>query len=256
MALPLITITGNFESISGVSTGSVIVTLKNFGSDMPRVSGTGFLTTQQITVPLAVGANFSTLLYGNDVILPGNTYYNIQFFSAAGTLLTSLNYQFTGSGTLDLSAQTPVSVLGVAVATIVAASVTANSLILTGATSGSTTLQAASVAGGTATLPNNTGTIAELNLIQTWTAAQTFSGGISGVFTTLQVNPGPLTIASNASAPRTATFPDNTGTIAELNLAQTWTAVQTMSANFLFSADNTFDIGASGESVEIGRAHV
>lgn len=47
------------------------------------------------------------------------------------------------------------------------------SLILAGSGSGTTVLNAASVASGTATLPANTGTIAETNLSQTFSAAQT-----------------------------------------------------------------------------------
>lgn len=81
--------------------------------------------------------------------------------------------------------------------------------------------QLAGSTSGTATLPANTGTVAELNFAQTWTAAQTHNVG------TLLVNPGPLTLATSASAARTATFPDNTGTVAELNLAETWLAAQT-----------------------------
>ena len=52
-------------------------------------------------------------------------------------------------------------------------------LVLYNATSGSVTIAPATGALGTvtATLPANTGTIAELNLAQTWTAAQQFSAG-------------------------------------------------------------------------------
>lgn len=56
----------------------------------------------------------------------------------------------------------------------------------------------------------------------TFTGTRTFTG-------TLALNPGPLTLASAASAARTATFPDNTGTVAELNLVQTWPALQSFS---------------------------
>src|SRR6516164_6104684 len=52
-----------------------------------------------------------------------------------------------------------------------------NDLSLAGATSGNTLLNATAVAGAgtTATFPANTGTVAELNLAQTWSAVQTFS---------------------------------------------------------------------------------
>lgn len=49
------------------------------------------------------------------------------------------------------------------------------SIALLGATSGTTTLVPTAIAGSTtATFPANTGTVAELNLAQTWTAAQSF----------------------------------------------------------------------------------
>src|SRR5712692_5749447 len=254
MATPNITLTGSFENLTGAISGSIIITLKNFGADQPRISGTGLLTDAQISFPVPPGLTFSVKIWGNDQILPGNTYYAIQFFNSAWTLVPTLNYQFTGTGTLDLSSQTPVSVLGVAVATVVAASFTANSLILNGATSGSTTLQAAAVEGGTATLPNNTGTIAELNLVQTWTALQTFSGGVSGTF---QISPGPVTLASSATAARTATFPDNTGNIAETNFAQTWSAVQTFSVAPVPSSAGGINLGTAAlpwGSIFIGGA--
>jgi hypothetical protein len=72
-------------------------------------------------------------------------------------------------------------------------SFTNGDLSLLGATSGNTLLEATAVAGaGTiATFPANTGIVAELNLAQTWTAAQTFSvaNGIvySGATTGTQV---------------------------------------------------------------------
>ena len=57
-------------------------------------------------------------------------------------------------------------------------SITNGDLSLLGATSGHTLLEASAVAGTTvATFPANTGTVAELNFVQTWTAAQTFNAG-------------------------------------------------------------------------------
>lgn len=62
---------------------------------------------------------------------------------------------------------------------------TVGTLVLVNATSGSITLATPSGALGTrtATFPANTGTLAELNLAQTWTAAQTF-GTVNGTTTT------------------------------------------------------------------------
>lgn len=110
------------------------------------------------------------------------------------------------------------------------ASGTAGSIALGNATSGTVTLSPVTGALGTVTasLPANTGTIAELNLAQTWTAAQTFGNNnliIAGS------SSGTTTLAPVAAAGGTATFPNNSGTVAELNLGQTWTATQVFPAN-------------------------
>jgi hypothetical protein len=65
-------------------------------------------------------------------------------------------------------------------------SITNGDLSLLGATSGNTLLEASAVAGaGTiATFPANTGTVAELNFAQTWTAAQTFNAGAPSLVVT------------------------------------------------------------------------
>lgn len=61
----------------------------------------------------------------------------------------------------------------------------------------------------TATLPDNTGTIAELNLAQTWTAVQTFPTSDVAIGT----SPNVVALAAAPSAPRTATFSDASGTV-------------------------------------------
>ncbi len=111
-----------------------------------------------------------------------------------------------------------------------------------GGTSGNTTIEPSAAAGTNtiATLPANTGTIAELNLAQTWTAAQTLTSAapqlVLGVNTTTLGSikmfgntSGNLTLQPSAVAGTNlvATFPANTGTVAELNFDQTWTGIQT-----------------------------
>lgn len=108
----------------------------------------------------------------------------------------------------------------------------AGTIVFSNATSGSITLTPTTGALGivTATLPANTGTLAELNLAQTWSAAQTFDNAdliLAGS------SSGSTTLEASAAAGGTATLPDNTGIIAELNLAQTWSAVQTFNADDL-----------------------
>lgn len=71
-----------------------------------------------------------------------------------------------------------------------------------------------------------------LNVAQTFTAAKTFT---NGDLVELGSSTGATTLSqANSSATNyTATFPANTGTIGELNLAQTWSAVQTLDSPIL-----------------------
>ena len=111
---------------------------------------------------------------------------------------------------------------------------TNSDIALLGSSTGATTFTSANAGASnfTATIPANTGTLAELNLAQTWTAIQTFTnsdikllGSSSGATTLTSANAG----ASNY----TITLPANTGTLAQLNLAQAWTATQTFNTSAL-----------------------
>lgn len=90
----------------------------------------------------------------------------------------------------------------------------------------------------TATFPNNTGTVAELNLTQTWTQVQTYNQLTLAI---LGSSTGATTFnsANSTATAYTATFPANTGTIAELNLAQTWTVAQTFSVPITVASGGT-----------------
>jgi hypothetical protein len=101
-------------------------------------------------------------------------------------------------------------------------------LLLLGSSTGATTFTSANAGASnfTLTIPANTGTIAETNLAQTFSAAQTFN---SGNLVLAGATSGTTTLIPTAAASGTATFPANTGTVAELNLAQTWPAIQTFS---------------------------
>jgi len=136
-----------------------------------------------------------------------------------------------------------------------------------GGTSGNLTIQPSAAAGTNlvATFPANTGTVAELNLAQTWTAAQTHTSAapqiILGVNTTtlgaikmFGNTSGDLTIEPSATAGTSsvATFPANTGTVAELNLAQSWTAPQRTNTNTPTISTTTFTpVFSSGQNIRI-----
>jgi hypothetical protein len=102
----------------------------------------------------------------------------------------------------------------------------AGNLVTTGAFN-TTFAQGAST---TQTLPSVSTTLAGLGIAETWTAAQTFTNsdilllGSSTGYTT-------FTSGNSSATNYTATVPANTGTLAELNLAQTWTAAQALGSS-------------------------
>lgn len=102
---PLYTLTGNFESISGASTGYIQLELAGYYAQAPRVAGTGMIAQKFYQSP--VGASFSVTLFANDQIVPGSTFYKISVFRGDGTpVFVNGNYRLTGSGTNDLSTLT------------------------------------------------------------------------------------------------------------------------------------------------------
>lgn len=122
-----------------------------------------------------------------------------------------------------------------------------SALRLKGSSTGLTTIGTAnsSATDYTATLPANTGTIAELNLAQTFSANQTFgatnlrvAGSSTGVTT--------LGTANSGATDYTATLPANTGTVAELNLAQTFSAAQTFSSAIISAGTSPTATGSGG----------
>lgn len=106
---PQITITGTLNDLFGelVNSGSLVFQLCGFGSAVPRVFGTALLArTSPLKVACPVGV-FSTLLWGNDVIVPANSYYTVQILDDNGNVIQTNAYQFSGSGSFDLSTVTP-----------------------------------------------------------------------------------------------------------------------------------------------------
>ncbi len=102
-----------------------------------------------------------------------------------------------------------------------------------GSGSGGGAVTSVSNSDGTITISPTTGSVvASLNLshANTWAAVQTITNSDLAL---LGSSTGATTFASaNASATNyTATFPANTGTVGELNLAQTWTAAQALGSS-------------------------
>ena len=102
------------------------------------------------------------------------------------------------------------------------------SLVLYGATSGTTTVAPTAAAGSTtATLPANTGTVAELNLAQSWTAAQTFNNSSIKLLGS-STGANTFTAANSSSTSYTTTVPAVTGTL--ITTGDTGTVSSTMIA--------------------------
>jgi hypothetical protein len=107
---PQITLTATLADITGVDAGTaanparLLIQLCGFGLTLPNIPGTQ--TLARIGEYFQdTGSGISTLLWGNDVITPtGDTYYAITVFDGEGNVVQSGAYQFTGSGTIDLSA--------------------------------------------------------------------------------------------------------------------------------------------------------
>lgn len=108
MASPGFTLTASFLSPTGPSTGYLKITLTGYGTQIPRVVGTG--TFAPISYSSAIGSSVSVTLYGNDQITPTNaTYYLISQYNADGTpILLNVPYQLGGASG-DLSSLTPLS---------------------------------------------------------------------------------------------------------------------------------------------------
>src|SRR6516164_6277086 len=102
-----ITLSASMSSILGVGeNGYLRITLCGFGQVMPSVPGTAMLADAGVPQTVGPGGSSSPLtqlLWGNDVISPANTFYEVAVLDQARNVIQCGNYQFNGSGTIDLS---------------------------------------------------------------------------------------------------------------------------------------------------------
>ena len=106
---PQIAVYGNLQDIFGNSdtNGSIVFQLCGYGGQLPRISGTTLLArTAPISIACPAGS-FSTTIWGNDVITPAGTFYAVQVLDSNNNVILTGAYQFTGSGTVDLSTIAP-----------------------------------------------------------------------------------------------------------------------------------------------------
>jgi hypothetical protein len=110
---PQIMLTASLESIVGAAAvGRYLrVALCGYGPQPPPVSGTCMLAdagVPQLVGPQENGTPISIELFGNDVIAPPNTFYEISVPDQNLDVIQSAMYQLTGSGTFDLSQLAPI----------------------------------------------------------------------------------------------------------------------------------------------------
>jgi hypothetical protein len=105
------TLTINLIDIAGNPViGSIKTTLVNYGSNIPRIIGTGFLVLTQQTFAANNSGVVTATVDLNNAITPSGTYYEVTFYDATGTLLKTVPYApFNTAGTYDLSTLAPLT---------------------------------------------------------------------------------------------------------------------------------------------------
>lgn len=104
---PAITLNANLDSILGGNEGGYLrITLCGYGAQLPAVPGVGMIADAgipQYIGPQVGSTALSTPLWGNDVIAPGNTFYEIAVLDANRDVIQTGIYQLGGSGPIDLT---------------------------------------------------------------------------------------------------------------------------------------------------------
>lgn len=113
-ATPNITLTATLDDLSGNAVGTlgdpakIVITLCGFGPALPRIAGTAMLAKPGPFVTEYLGSAASIKLWGNDQISPSGTFYTIEILDGDDNVVQCGAYQFTGSGTIDLSNATQI----------------------------------------------------------------------------------------------------------------------------------------------------
>lgn len=232
------------QTVSGTVTSGGIP----YFNSTTQMSSSALLAQYQLVVgggagaaPATLGATGSSgqhLQSGGAAANPSWTTATFPATTTAGTILAS--------GTANTVTATATPTLG--------ASGTLGSLTMGNATSGTVTLQPVTGALGTVTasLPANTGTIAELNLAQTWSATQTFTTPVLGAATGTSLALGGATLGTNTLAVQGSTtqFTSSSSYMPQL---QAYNSSNDISAGY-FILDKSRGAGATPTAVAVGDA--
>jgi hypothetical protein len=105
MAAPAITLSASLKAQDGTPiAGFLRITLCGFGPVVPHVSD-GMLAdagVPQVVGPQTAAGPLTQLIYGNDVITPNTTFYEVAILDENRNVVQSGNYLFTGAGTRNL----------------------------------------------------------------------------------------------------------------------------------------------------------
>lgn len=108
---PGVTLTAATKTIMGNAalSGYLRITLCGYGPVLPSVPTVCMLANAGVPQWLGPAATFSQVLWGNDVIAPGNTFYEIALLDDDKNVIQAGIYQFTNTaGTVDLSSATQI----------------------------------------------------------------------------------------------------------------------------------------------------
>lgn len=92
-------VSGNLKTLSSglIAQGSVIFELGNIGTGNPiTVPGVTVIPALKYSAQSTADGSFSTFVYGNDVLSPINTIYNVTFRDTSGNEIGPIQYSITG----------------------------------------------------------------------------------------------------------------------------------------------------------------
>jgi hypothetical protein len=104
-------VSGNLWTLSGgaIPQGTIVFELSNIGIGNPTgVIGTCLFPNLKYTVQSAGNGSFTTYLWGNDVINPANTIYNVTYRDSLGNEIGPIQYAITGTA-FNLNAAIPIN---------------------------------------------------------------------------------------------------------------------------------------------------